>query len=84
MTNHTRSTRALYGQYVAEVNDAASLAAAWSPARQGVANPRSAFWIAFGQVARGRHGRAGRRWGDIPAGLGRRLWRAALRLTSGW
>jgi hypothetical protein len=84
MTDRTRSTRGLYGQFVAEVNDAASLAAR-SPERQGKAQARSAFWIAFGQVAQGQHGRAGRRrWGNVPASLGRRLWRAALRLTSGW
>ena len=76
------STRALRRQFVAEVNAAASRAAS---AYRGpeAAGPRSAFWIALGQVAQGQPGGSGRRRARPLTDLGRRAWRVALDVLSG-
>jgi hypothetical protein len=67
--------------FVAEVNAAASRAAAASRTGRSV-GARSSFWIALGEVAQGRPGRAGTWLPGMLADTGRRVWRAVLGLAS--
>ena len=83
MAGSVLSTRALHRQFVAEVNAAASRAASACRGREAAAGPRSAFWIALGQVAQGQQGGRGLRRGRPLARLGRRAWRVALAVLSG-
>jgi hypothetical protein len=57
MAGSTLSSRRLLQQFLAETNAAASVAASLSRMPEGVVDPRTAFWIALGQVARRQQGR---------------------------
>jgi hypothetical protein len=82
MTYSNLSTRALRHEFAAEVNAAASLAASACPVREATVNPRSAFWIALGQVAQGQKGRSGAWRANFLAELVRRVWQGLGRLVA--
>jgi len=84
MAGSVLSTCTLRRRFVAEVNAAASRAASAYRGREAAAGPRSAFWIALGQVAQGQPGGSGRRRARPPADPGRRARRVALDVLSGW
>jgi hypothetical protein len=75
------STGILRQQFVAEVDAAASQAATVYGRRAAAASPRSAFWIALGQVAQTQPGGSGRRVARPRVDLGRRVWRV---LSGSW
>jgi hypothetical protein len=77
------STRTLRQQFAAEVDAAASQAASAYRGRPAELGPRSAFWVALGQVSRGQPGGSGRRQARSLTDLGRRVWRVALGVLSG-
>jgi hypothetical protein len=69
-------------QFAAEVNAAASRAAA-SPHAERAVGPRSSFWIALGEVAHEQAGERGARPPRFLTVLGRRAWRGVVGLASG-
>jgi hypothetical protein len=78
MAGNVRRTGASPEQFVVEVDTAARLAASPSSRWQRTVHPRSAFWIALGQVAQDSPTKGKRRGGNFLADLGRRIWRVAF------
>jgi len=83
MTGSNLSTRTLRHAFAAEVNAAASLASSPPRVCEATADPRSAFWIALGQVAQAPKGRSAAWRANFLADLVRRVWQGLSRLVAG-